>query len=196
MIIEGHSSDAQTNIYLEGSKMMKLKLSAAMLSLALLTSPAFAQDFVDANIQDLFSQGYTHFEVSRGLVRTEIEAYGPNLTKLEVQLSNADGSILSQRTEIQSQVEYDENIREITQTNSNVRNESDDDSDDAFDNTDIDDDHDESHDGSGSDDNDGHDNDDHDNDGHDSDSHDSDGHDNDGHDNDGHDGDGHDGDDD
>lgn len=172
MIIEGHSSDAQTNIYLEGSKMMKLKLSAAMLSLALLTSPAFAQDFVDAKIQDLFSQGYTHFEVSRGLVRTEIEAYGPNLTKLEVQLSNADGSILSQRTEIQSQVEYDENIREIAQTNSNVRNESDDGSDDSFDDTDIDDDHDDSHDSDGSDDHDSHDS--HDNDGHDNDGHDGD----------------------
>jgi TolA-binding protein len=165
--------------------MMKLKLTTAMFSLALLASPAFAQDFVEAKIQDLSSQGYTHFEVSRGWMRTEIEAYGPNLTKLEVQLSNADGSVVSQRTEIQSQVEYDENIREIALTSSNVRNESDDDTDDdtddAFNDTDMDDDNDENHDSNGSDDND---------------SHDVDGHDNDSHDNDGHDGDGHDGDDD
>ena len=158
--------------------MMKLKLTTAMFSLALLASPAFAQDFVEAKIQDLSSQGYTYFEVSRGWIRTEIEAYGPNLTKLEVQLSNADGSVVSQRTEIQSQVEYDENIREIALTNSNVRNESDDgtddDTDDAFDDTDMDDDNDENHDSNGSDDND---------------SHDVDGHDNDSHDNDGHDGD-------
>jgi TolA-binding protein len=158
--------------------MMKLKLTTAMFSLALLASPAFAQDFVEAKIQDLSSQGYTHFEVSRGWMRTEIEAYGPNLTNLEVQLSNADGSVVSQRTEIQSQVEYDENIREIALTSSNVRNESDDDTDDdtddAFNDTDMDDDNDENHDSNGSDDND---------------SHDVDGHDNDSHDNDGHDGD-------
>lgn len=157
---------------------MKLKLTTAMFSLALLASPAFAQDFVEAKIQDLSSQGYTHFEVSRGWMRTEIEAYGPNLTNLEVQLSNADGSVVSQRTEIQSQVEYDENIREIALTSSNVRNESDDDTDDdtddAFNDTDMDDDNDENHDSNGSDDND---------------SHDVDGHDNDSHDNDGHDGD-------
>lgn len=157
---------------------MKLKLTTAMFSLALLASPAFAQDFVEAKIQDLSSQGYTHFEVSRGWMRTEIEAYGPNLTNLEVQLSNADGSVVSQRTEIQSQVEYDENIREIALTSSNVRNESDDDTDDdtddAFNHTDMDDDNDENHDSNGSDDND---------------SHDVDGHDNDSHDNDGHDGD-------
>lgn len=153
---------------------MKLQLSATVLSLALLANPVFAQDFVEAKIQDLSSQGYTHFEVSRGLFRTEIEAYGPNLTKLEIQLSNANGSIVSQRTEIQSQVEYDENIREITQSNSNVQNESDDDADDALDDTDVDDDHDESHDSSGSDYNDSHDNDSHDSDGHDSDGHDGD----------------------
>ena len=107
-------------------------------------------------------------------MRTEIEAYGPNLTKLEVQLSNADGSVVSQRTEIQSQVEYDENIQEIALTSSNVRNESDDDTDDALDDTDIDDDLDENHDSSGSDDNDSNDVDGHDSDGHDNESNDGD----------------------
>ena len=45
--------------------MMKPKLSATLFSLAMLANPAFAQDFVDAKIQDLFSQGYTHFEVTK-----------------------------------------------------------------------------------------------------------------------------------
>jgi hypothetical protein len=147
--------------------MIKAKITIAMFSLALMVSPAFAQDFVDAKIQELSSQGYTHFEVSRGWMRSEIEAYGPNLTKLEVQLSNADGSVVSQRTEIQSQVDYDENIREISQTNSNVRNEADDDTDDAIDDTDLDDEH-------GGNDSDGNDNDGNDNDGNDNDGNDND----------------------
>lgn len=107
--------------------MTKLKLTSALFSLAVMASPALAQDFVDAKIQELFSQGYTHFEVSRGLLRTEIDAYGPNFTKLEIQLSNADGSVVSERTQIESQAEYSENVREISQTNTNIREELDDD---------------------------------------------------------------------
>lgn len=107
--------------------MTKLKLTTALFSLAVIASPALAQEYVDAKIQELFSQGYTHFEVSRGLLRTEIDAYGPNFTKLEVQLSNADGSVVSERTQIESQAEYSENVREISQTNTNIREELDDD---------------------------------------------------------------------
>lgn len=106
--------------------MTKLKLGSALLSLALMAGPALAQDFVDAKIQELFAQGYTHFEVSRGFLRTKIEAYGANFTKLEIRLSNADGSVLSERTEIESQAEYNENVREISQANSNIREELDD----------------------------------------------------------------------
>lgn len=178
---------------LKGSKMTKLKLTSALFSLAVMASPSLAQDFVDAKVQELFSQGYTHFEVSRGLLRTEIDAYGPNFTKLEVQLSNADGSVVSQRTEVETPAEYEQNISEITQTNSNIREELDaetneaDDLDEANDVEGADDDgaDDDHASGSGSDDND---------DGNDSDDRgDSD---NDSNDNDGHDSDGHDGDDD
>lgn len=178
--------------------MTKLKLTSALFSLAVMASPALAQDFVDAKIQELLSQGYTHFEVSRGLLRTEIDAYGPNFTKLEVQLSNADGSVVSQRTEVETPAEYEQNISEITQTNSNIREELDaetneaDDLDEANDIEGADDDgaDDDQASGSGSDDND-------DNDaGNDSDDRGDSDNDNDSNDNDGPDSDGHDGDDD
>nr|WP_213394383.1 hypothetical protein [Yoonia sp.] len=106
--------------------MTKLKMTSALFSFAMMASPAIAQDFVDAKIQELFAQGYTHFEVSRGFLRTEIEAYGPSFSKLEVRLSNADGSVVSQRSETESQTEYEENIREIARRNSNVREDRDD----------------------------------------------------------------------
>lgn len=106
--------------------MTKLKMTSALFSVAMMASPAIAQDFVDAKIQELFAQGYTHFEVSRGFLRTEIEAYGPSFSKLEVRLSNADGSVVSQRSETESQTEYEENIREIARRNSNVREDRDD----------------------------------------------------------------------
>lgn len=106
--------------------MTKLKMTSALFSFAMMASPAIAQDFVDAKIQELFAQGYTHFEVSRGFLRTEIEAYGPSFSKLEVRLSNADGSVVSQRSETESQAEYEENIREIARRNSNVREDRDD----------------------------------------------------------------------
>ena len=111
--------------------MTKLKMTSALFSLAMIASPALAQDLVDDKIQELFAQGYTHFEVSRGFLRTEIEAYGPNFTKLEIRLSNADGSIISERTQIESQAEYTENVREISQTNTNIREDLDDDSPDT-----------------------------------------------------------------
>lgn len=107
--------------------MTKLKLTSALFSLAVMASPALAQDFVDAKIQELFSQGYTHFEISRGVLRTEIDAYGSNFMKLEMQISNADGSVVSQRTEVETQAEYEANISQISQTNTNVLEDQDDD---------------------------------------------------------------------
>lgn len=106
---------------------MTLKMTSALLSLALMAGPALAQDFVDAKIQELFAQGYTHFEVSRGLNGTEINAYGANNTKLEVQISNTDGTVLSQRTEVATQADFDRSIAEISQASGNVLQEQDDD---------------------------------------------------------------------
>ena len=107
----------------KGKKMTKLKLTSALFSFVMLTTPAFAQDFVEAKIQELFAQGYTHFEVSRGLFRTQIEAYGPNYTKLELQLSNSDGAIVSERAQIESETDYSQNVQSITQTQATVREE-------------------------------------------------------------------------
>ncbi|WIV49853.1 hypothetical protein QQG91_09220 [Marivivens sp. LCG002] len=119
--------------------MTKLKLTSALFSFVMLTTPAFAQDFVEAKIQELFAQGYTHFEVSRGLFRTQIEAYGPNYTKLELQLSNSDGAIVSERAQIESETDYSQNVQNITQTQATVREEYRESDDDAFDANDDDD---------------------------------------------------------
>lgn len=125
--------------------MTKLKITSALLWLAIMTGPALSQDFVDSKIQALFAQGYTHFKVSRGLLQTEIEAYGPNFSKLEVNLSSVDGSVISQRSETENQNEYESNIREISETRDNVREERDDDEGYTSDGDDGDDDHAESH---------------------------------------------------
>jgi hypothetical protein len=122
--------------------MTKLKMTAALFSLATMTGPALAQDFVDAKVQELFAQGYTHFEISRGFLQTEIEAYGPNFTKREVRLSNANGLVVSERTQIESPAEYTENVQEISPMNTNVREDSDDDGAEAH-RDGVDDDHDE-----------------------------------------------------
>jgi hypothetical protein len=106
--------------------MTKLKMTAALFSLAAMAVPALAQDFVDAKVQELFAQGYTHFEISRGFLQTEIEAYGPNFTKREVRLSNADGLVVSERTQIESPADYTENVQKISQMNTDVGEDSDD----------------------------------------------------------------------
>lgn len=123
----------------KGKKMTKLKLTSALFSFVMLTTPAFAQDFVEAKIQELFAQGYTHFEVSRGLFRTQIEAYGPNYTKLELQLSNSDGAIVSERAQIESETDYSQNVQSITQTQATVREEYRENDDDASEANDDDD---------------------------------------------------------
>lgn len=48
-------------------------------------------DAVDTKVQDLYTQGYTHFEVARGTVKSQIEAYAPNGTKMIVVLDNQSG---------------------------------------------------------------------------------------------------------
>lgn len=96
---------------------MKLKMASALLSLALLASPALAQDVVDMKVQELFAQGYTHFEISRGSLQTEIVAYGPDYTKLEMVISNSDGSVVSETTEVVTPEEYQQNVDEIAQSN-------------------------------------------------------------------------------
>lgn len=163
---------------------MTLRMFSAALALAITAGPALAQDFVDAKIQELFSQGYTHFQVVRGVLQTEIDAYGPNFTKLELQLSNADGAVLSQRTEIETQETYEANVGSISQSSIGVENETDDNLNETHDlneANEIDGDDDAA--GASGNSVNGHDSDDG------ADGHDVDGHENDSHDNDGHDGD-------
>lgn len=112
--------------------MTKLKLSSALLSLALMTAPAFAQDFVEVKIQELFAQGYNHFEVSRGLFRTQIEAYGPNYTKLELQLSNSDGAVVRERAEVLSETVYTHDVQVLMQAQTTIREQHRQDYNDAF----------------------------------------------------------------
>ena len=78
--------------------MIRLPLTSAILSLGLGVAPVLAQDFVDAKVQELFDQGYTHFSVERGTFRSEISAYSSNLGRLEVTLSNGDGAVVSQHS--------------------------------------------------------------------------------------------------
>ena len=78
--------------------MIRLPITSAILSLGLGVAPVLAQDFVYAKVQELFDQGYTHFSVERGTFRSEISAYGANLGKLEVTLSNNDGSVIVQHS--------------------------------------------------------------------------------------------------
>lgn len=109
--------------------MIRSKLGAAMMGLALSAMPAVANDFVNARIEALFAQGYTHFEVSRGATTTEIDAYGPNLAKLELRIANADGAVLSEKSEVQSPEETARDIAEIARTAENILDEVDDDAD-------------------------------------------------------------------
>ncbi|WP_395006042.1 hypothetical protein [Cypionkella sp.] len=47
-------------------------------------------DVVDTKVQDLYKQGYTYFEFARGTVKSQIEAYAPNGTKM-IFLDNQSG---------------------------------------------------------------------------------------------------------
>lgn len=96
--------------------MTKARFVAVLFSVSLLSTPALAQDYVDQKVQELFGQGYTHFEISRGVLRTEIEAYGPAFTKLELVISNTDGSVISESTEVQTQDEFLQKLDDISQS--------------------------------------------------------------------------------
>ena len=61
-------------------------------------SATFAMaDIVDTKVQDLYAQGYTHFEVARGTVKSQIEAYAPNGTKMIVVLDNQSGASVAEQ---------------------------------------------------------------------------------------------------
>ncbi len=176
-----------------------MKAKFLILATALTISAAAAHaDFLDTKVQDLFAQGFTHFEVARGTVKSQIEAYAPDGTKMTIVMDNQSGSSLSEQTltgtssdfsSIASSIAavYSEQSNDNNESYSGGSNDGGNDSHSSGNDNDSNDNH------SGGSDNDsnnnhssGNDNDsnDNDSDGHDSDSNDSDGHDDGGDDND------------
>jgi len=90
-------------------------LSFAAIALALSVSAASAQDFVQAQIDSLFAQGYTHFTVRRGVLNSSVEAYSPTGLELTVVLDNSTGEVVSQRVETSDAATVAGTIQEIEQ---------------------------------------------------------------------------------
>lgn len=74
---------------------LSLTLSATILIFASTANAEVVQD----KIQELFSQGFTHFEITRGATRSKIEGYSSDGTKIELLLNNSTGDVLSQEIE-------------------------------------------------------------------------------------------------
>ena len=64
-----------------------------LVSIFMFTSSLTHADAVQNKINQLFEQGYTHLEVERGTVKSKIVAYDNSGTKIEIVLSNSNGSI-------------------------------------------------------------------------------------------------------
>lgn len=90
-------------------------LSFAAIALALSVSAASAQDFVQAQIDSLFAQGYTHFTVRRGVLNSSVEAYSPTGLETTVVLNNSTGDVLSQTVESTDAATVAGTIQEIEQ---------------------------------------------------------------------------------
>ena len=67
-------------------------------AILLSSTPAYA-DFVQTKIDEFFAQGYTHFEVARGTVKSKIEGYSTAGEKIEVVIDNLTGAVIRQYTE-------------------------------------------------------------------------------------------------
>ena len=67
-------------------------------AILLASTPAYA-DFVQTKIDEFFAQGYTHFEVERGTVKSKIEGYSTAGEKIEVVIDNVTGAVIRQYTE-------------------------------------------------------------------------------------------------
>ena len=79
----------------------------------ILSSSIASADIIQDRINSLFNQGYTHFEVERGSVKSKIEAYTSNGQKLEVVLDNNSGNVLSSEFETMKNDDHSNTIREI-----------------------------------------------------------------------------------
>ena len=90
-------------------------LSFAAIALALSVTAASAQDFVQAQIDSLFAQGYTHFSVRRGVLNSSVEAYSPTGLETTVVVDNSTGEVVSQRVETNDAATVASTIQEIEQ---------------------------------------------------------------------------------
>lgn len=90
-------------------------LSFAAIALAFSVSAASAQDFVQAQIDSLFAQGYTHFTVRRGVLNSSVEAYSPTGLETTVVLNNSTGDVVSQTVESTDAATVAGTIQEIEQ---------------------------------------------------------------------------------
>ncbi|WRQ45451.1 PepSY domain-containing protein [Rhodobacterales bacterium FZCC0083] len=104
-------------------------------AILLASRPAYA-DFVQTKIDEFFTQGYTHFEVERGTVKSKIEGYSATGEKIEVVIDNVTGAVIREYTETAN----DDDTRQIIKTIETRYNDSDDDDDDDRDDDDDDDD--------------------------------------------------------
>ncbi|MDV7270060.1 hypothetical protein RYZ20_04000 [Thioclava sp. A2] len=111
---------------------MKLKLFTTAAFFAL-SSGAMAADAVDAKIQELFSQGYTHFQVKRGATSSKIEAYSSTQPKLEMRLSSSSGAVLSQSIERDNDTDHSGDIARISATAGSYSDHENDDGHDGYD---------------------------------------------------------------
>ena len=106
-------------------------------AILLASTPAYA-DFVQSKIDELFLQGFTHFEVERGTVKSKIEGYSTAGEKIEIVIDNVTGAIIRQYTETVN----DDDSRDIIESIETRYNDSDDDHNDSNDHhNDSDDDH-------------------------------------------------------
>ena len=67
---------------------------AILLWAGLMTPTAGGTDPVDQQVLTLQSQGYTHFQVTRRLLSTAIEAYAPFGSHMHLELANDNGGVL------------------------------------------------------------------------------------------------------
>ena len=97
-------------------------------AILLASTPAYA-DFVQTKIDEFFAQGYTHFEVERGIVKSKIEGYSTAGEKIEVVIDNVTGAVIRQYTETVN----DDDSRDIIESIETRYNDSDDDHNDSND---------------------------------------------------------------
>ena len=90
-------------------------------AILLSSTPAYA-DFVQTKIDEFFAQGYTHFEVARGTVKSKIEGYSTAGEKIEVVIDNLTGAVIRQYTETVND-DDSRGIIETIETRYNDRND-------------------------------------------------------------------------